>query len=676
MANLQAIHEEALREFDEIWSAVKETRDQCRQDRRFYSIAGAMWEGDLGDQFENKPKFEVNKIHLAVIRIINEYRNNRITVDFLSKNGTNSDDLSDVCDGLYRADEEDSGAQEAYDNAFEEAAAGGFGAWRLRNDYEDDEDPDDDRQRILIEPIYDADSSVFYDLNAKRQDKRDATRCFVLTSMTPSAYKDKYDDDPASWPKDVQSTKFDWNTPDVVYVAEYYRVEEIKEVVHIFSHLDGTEERFMEDELSQEKMQVLSAIGAVEVGQKKLKRQKVRKYILSGVPLEDCGHIAGQYIPIIPVYGKRWFVDNIERCMGHVRLSKDVARLKNMQLSKLGEISALSSVEKPIFTSEQISGHEEMWAQDNITDWPYLLVNPITDINGNEIPSGPVAYTKPPQVPPALAALLQITDQDMRDLLGNQDQGEQMVSGIAERTVELIQNKLDMQTFIYMDNMVKAIKRSGEVWLSMARDIFVEEGREMETVGYQGEREPITLYEPNIGDDGEVIYANDLSKAKFKVKAEAGPSSASKRQATVRNLMRMSAITDDPMDKQVLNAMSLMNMEGEGIGDVRSYYRKKLIRMGVVKPTDQEAEDLAKEQANQKPSAQDQYLEAAAANEEVKAVKGQVDIISEQAKADKLRAETARIISETDIKEGELALKTINELGPRIMPPDISDQQD
>jgi hypothetical protein len=36
------------------------------------------------------------------------------------------------------------------------------------------------------------------------------------------------------------------------------------------------------------------------------------------------------------VYGKRWFVDNIERCMGHVRLAKDPQRLKNMQLSKLG----------------------------------------------------------------------------------------------------------------------------------------------------------------------------------------------------------------------------------------------------------------------------------------------------------------------------------------------------
>ena len=82
---LNAIHQEALREFDAIQTAQKDEREQCLQDRRFYSISGAQWEGAIGEQFENKPKFEVNKVHLAVIRIINEYRNNKITVDFKAK---------------------------------------------------------------------------------------------------------------------------------------------------------------------------------------------------------------------------------------------------------------------------------------------------------------------------------------------------------------------------------------------------------------------------------------------------------------------------------------------------------------------------------------------------------------------------------------------------------------
>ena len=128
---LASVHYDALTEFDRVQTALRDERLQCLQDRRFYSIAGAQWEGPLYNQYENKPKFEVNKIALSVQRIFSEYRNNRITVDFIAKDGRD-DSLADTCDGLFRADEQDSVAEEAYDNAFEEAVGGGFGALRLR----------------------------------------------------------------------------------------------------------------------------------------------------------------------------------------------------------------------------------------------------------------------------------------------------------------------------------------------------------------------------------------------------------------------------------------------------------------------------------------------------------------------------------------------------------------
>lgn len=656
---LAAIHQEALTEFDNIQSALRDERLQCLQDRRFYSIAGAQWEGPLGEQFENKPKFEVNKIHLAVIRIINEYRNNRITVDFVSKEGHEKDKLADTCDGLYRADEQDSGAEEAYDNAFEEGVAGGFGAWRLRTVYENEEDEEDEKQRIRIEPIFDADSSVFFDLNAKRQDKADAKRCFVITSMTRQAYKDEWGDDPASWPKEVHQYEFDWLTPDVVFVAEYYRVEEKRETIYIWETLSGDEERYKDadfeaDETLEER---LMAVGSRGVRQKNIKRRRVRKYILSGAKiLEDCGYIAGKCIPIVPMYGKRWFVDNVERCMGHVRLAKDAQRLKNMQLSKLGEISALSSVEKPILTPEQVAGHQMMWADDNIKNFPYLLVNPITDANGNQAITGPIGYTKPPQIPQALAALLQITEQDMQDLLGNQQAGEELQPNISGKAVELVQNKLDMQTFIYMSNMSKAIKRSGEIWLSMAKDVLVEEGRKMKSIGPQGEIQSVELAKPMVNDKGEVETENDLSEAEFDVNVDVGPSSSSKRAATVRALTGMASLTDDAETKQVLGAMAMMNMEGEGITEVRDYFRKKLLRMGVVKPTDDEAQTLMVEAQNAKPDANTQYLQSAATAEEARAVKARADTVLTVAKAEETQANTMKILSEIDEGDSRLAM--------------------
>ena len=665
---LRDVHADAMKQFATIQTNSIDERAQCLADRRFYSIAGAQWEGALSEQFENRPKLEVNKVHLGVMRIINEYRNNRITVDFVPKDGATDDDLADTCDGLYRADEQDSCADEAYDNAFEEAVGGGFGAWRLRTEYEDPEDDEDERQRVRIEPIYDADKFVFFDQNAKRQDKSDATYCFVLTAMTPEAFADEYGEagSPTSLSSHVEMLEFDWQTPDVVYVAEYYRVEQSTEVIRIFELLDGSEERYNERDFEEDENleRMLAATGATEVRQKRVKRRKVHKYIIDGSRvLEDLGFIAGTEIPIIPVYGKRWFIDNRERMMGHVRMVKDAQRLKNMQLSRLAEISAYSTVEKPVFSPEQVAGFEIMWQEDNVKNYPYLLVNPITNADGSEQLAGAADYTRAPQIPPAMAALLQITEVDMQDLLGKQEAGEDMQPNLSGKAVELIQNRLDQQNFIYMSNMAKAIKRSGEVWLAMSRDIMVEEKRTMKSIATTGEISSVQLSVPVLDSKtGLLETKNDMSRAKFDVAVDVGPTSSSKRAATVRSLTGMMQLTSDPETQSILTSMALMNMEGEGLSEARKFFRKRLVGMGVVEPTEEEMQQMQEAAQGQQPNPNDMYLQAAAAEAEAKAGKAQADTAHTLAKTQETEAKTAEILAGIDSQARNDALKVAKEM--------------
>jgi hypothetical protein len=660
-AKLARIHDEALRRFNTIQFALQDERRQCLDDRRFYSIAGAQWEGPLQRQFENRPRLEVNKVALSVMRIINEYRANRITVDYVPKDGREADKLADLCDGLYRADEQDSVADEAYDNAFEEAVGGGMGAWRLRSVLEDELDPENEKQRIRIEPIFDADTSVYFDLDAKRQDKSDARYCFVISSMTPEEYEAQFEDNPSSWPKQIYETYFDWCSPDVVYIAEYYRVEERTETLRVFRLLDGSEQTYTRADFDEDENleQMLASTGATELPSKRRKTRRVHKYLLSGGRvLEDFGLIAGPNIPIIVTYGKRWFVDNIERCMGHVRLAKDAQRIANMQRSKLAEISALSSVEKPLFDPEQVAGHQWMWEQDNLRNFPYLLLNRLTNPDGSSAPAGPLGYTKPPQVPPALAALIQIAEQDMRDVLGNAEAGEQVRANVAAETVAAVQQRLDMQTFIYVSNFAKAMKRCGEVWLGMAREVYVEEGRSMKTVDAEGGASAVELLQPTIGETGTVEMANDLSRARFDVSVEVGPSSQSKRSATVRTLTPLIAVASDPQTKAVLEALAMMNIEGEGVSDVRAFFRKKLVQMGAVKPTEEEAQEMAAAAQNAQPDPQALYLQAAAQEAQAKAMKAQADTQLAIANSEKTKAETVKTLASVNISAQDQAIKT------------------
>jgi hypothetical protein len=87
------------------------------------------------------------------------------------------------------------------------------------------------------------------------------------------------------------------------------------------------------------------------IAARKVKRRRIAKWVLSGMEvLEAKRYIAGDQIPVVPVYGKRRVVDGVERVRGHVRKAKDPHRVYNAQISKLTEQASLAPNERPIFT--------------------------------------------------------------------------------------------------------------------------------------------------------------------------------------------------------------------------------------------------------------------------------------------------------------------------------------
>jgi hypothetical protein len=166
----------------------------------------------------------------------------------------------------------------------------------------------------------------------------------------------------------------------------------------------------------------------------------------------------------------------------------------------------------------------------------------------------------------------------------------------------------------------------------------------MKGISPNGDPMQIELMKPMVTDTGEMALSNDLSGAKLDVNVEVGPSSSSKRAATVRALTGMMAITQDAETQQVLQAMAMMNMEGEGIGDVRDYFRMRLVKMGVIKPTDEEAEEMMIELQGQPQDPNAVFLQAAAEEAQAKAAKARADVVNTVADAELTQAKTAEIM--------------------------------
>jgi hypothetical protein len=683
------VHQRAMERFDAIWSVAKDERLQSLSDRRFATIRGAQWEGqyafgstdDDGNAVDTGlPRMEIPKVHKSLVRIFSEYRSNRVSVDFRPR-GDDSDRASaDNLDGLYRADENDTrgGGQDAYDNAFDEGIGGGMGGWRLRARYEDEGDEDNEHQRIGIEPIYDADQSLFFDLDAKHQDKSDARFGFLLSSMSRSAFEATYPDfDPDTFTS-TKTWQYDWITPDTVTIAEYYEVDDGTVLRRTFRNIATEEERTEDDarlkdgEPGDTLEDLLLNTGWEEIRQRKIKRQRVRKYLLSGAEvLEDEGYIAGPNIPLVPYYAKRWYIDGVERCMGHTRLAIDASRIYNMMVSSLTEASAASPIARPVFDPEQVQGLEDSWARANIDRAPYSLARVLYGPEGTPIQIGPITVLNPPSVAPNVAALLQVAGGDIADLTGESDQAEQVPANTSAQAIELVHNRADVRTFIYFDNLRKAMQRSGEIWLGMAKELYVEEGREMVAIDAEGGQSKVKIAEPAIDSDGGQMMKNDLTQGRYEVIVDVGPASRTRKDATVKAMLGIAqtAATIGANDTAIACVgIAISNMDGEGMDGLRASERRKGIAAGYIEPTEQEAKEIEAAKANQQPqedpnvtvaNAQKAIAEAEVMKANIAAQDSNTKVIVAQAQSEKARADAAATLAGIDRADRDQVLKAV-----------------
>lgn len=628
--------------FDRAYTPQQDVREKCIEATRFARVPGGQWEGataagtKLDDRFEKYPKFEINKVATELNRIIAEYRNNRITVKFRPGDKEASEELANKLNGLFRADYEETDGGEACDNAFDDAATGGFGCFRLTSILVNEYDPMDERQRIAIEPVYDPSRSVWFDPDAKKYDKSDALWAFCMYSLSPEKYEAEYGKTPPA-SLDVTtmtSWEYDWFEPEVVYIAKYYEVR--KESVDVISYrqpITGEIATYDSDQIEDIEDE-LALAGFQEVARRSVKRRRVYVSVVDGQNfLEKPRRIPGEHIPLIPVYGKRWFIDDIERVEGHIAKAMDPQRLYNLQVSMLADSAAQDPGQVPIFDPEQVRGLEKHWEERGKKRPAFLVARAPRDKTGNPIgPAAPGSFTPAPQLSPAIATMLQLTSADIQEVTGSSQAMQQMPSNIAQETVNNLMNRADMASFIYLDNMAKSLKRAGEVWLSMAREVYGSE-REVRVVNEDG-TDDIALMNAQVVDSqtGRVVALNDLSTGRYDVTVDVGPSYTARRDATVSVLTNVlsTMLPNDPM-RPAIQGIILDNIDGEGLDDFKEYNRNQLLTSGIVKPRNEKEQQIVM-----------QAQQAAANQQNPEMVLAQAQMVAAQAEAQKATNETAQ----------------------------------
>jgi hypothetical protein len=639
-----------LCKFDADWMASDEARTEATNDLYFSRVS--QWDDWLSDYTTLQYRGQFDVVRPVVRKLVAEMRRNPIDVLFRPKDGADPNS-ADVLMGMYRTDMRHNTAKISVNIAVREQIEAGVGAWRLITEYED-QDPTSNNQVIRRVPIHEACTHVVWDSNSKQMDKSDAMHCTVINAMSRDGWKafaekNGFDDDEIpSFQNPEMNWLFPWLTSDVVYVGEYYEVEEKKETVFIYQDpLTGEPVSYFQRDI-KDVIDELADKGMIKVAEKKVKRRRVYKSIITCTTiLKDREPIAGEHIPIVPVFGEWSFAGDKEVYEGVVRLTKDGQRLRNMIMSFNADIVARTPKKKPIFWPEQIEGYEYMYGGND--DYPYYLLNR-TDENNGDLPVQPISYMENPEVPQANAYMLEAATNSVSQVATMGVDAEAANGQVAFDTVNQLNMRADLETFVFQDNLATAMRRDGEIYQSMVNDIYDVPRQVMMTLEDGTEKQVQLLTQAVDYQTGTVVTLNDI-RGRYECYTDTGPSFQSMKEQNRAEIQELLAkVPPGTPEWQMLLLQYFTLLDGKGVEMMREYANKQLVMMGLKKPETPEEMQMVQQaqQQPEQPSAEQMQAQGVL-------LTGQADLLNAQVKQQQLQVDAAKVDSANQLNQAKIA---------------------
>ena len=567
----------ARERFAQAHSDEADNRARGLDDLRF--CLGEQWSPEERRLRIGRPTLVINKIAGVRKQLIGEARTSRPRIKVRPFDSQADPAIAELLTGLIRHIENISDAEAAYDAGFEAAITSGVGYWRVTTEYSSDTAFEQD---ILIRRIVNP-FAVYYDQSATMQDYSDAQYCFVVEQMTREEFRRKYPKAAVvSWEGAGEGDAWQWVEGERVRVAEYWWREPVRR--HIYELADGRVVEVKDPQIyvqpAQPPMQMIDPMtgeavmtpGSPEVRyvwggglpeptpyvrDRVVESTRVMWCVTNGHEILDGPHEwAGAYIPIIPCLGEEVWYEGRRVLRGAFADAKDPQRLYNWARSNAVETLALAPKQPWVLTSRQIEGYERQWDQAWSRPSPYLLINPTADPPPQRL-GGAIPDTG------ALQEALQAAD-DIKATTGIYDaslgaRGNE-TSG---RAILARQRQGTISTFVYYDNLAKAVRHTGRVLVDLIPRIYDTE-RVVRVIGEDGAEEwaRVNVTDPATGR----VVANDLGLGRYDVVVDSGPSYLTRRQEALDGLVSM--LQAAPALAPVLIPEILENLDWPGARDI------------------------------------------------------------------------------------------------------------
>ena len=669
-------------------SSDTEMRDACLKDRERFFVKGAWWSGSHGKQFKNKPKPEFNKLWKSINRLVGTINDMELNAIIVSNSDEATDESADLLQKRWRNDFQSSDGIEASEIATMEAAIGGFGCTKLVAKFEDEENPDPDKQYLCSEIVWDACQSVYFDAGAIRKDKSDARYGWHLIRTNREKIEEEYGVDVVSFMNPTSAwrhSNLEYNSQRDIYLAHYYEVVEKRLTTYDFSLMNGlkiTAGDGIKDEegnkYSREDLKEIRDIYLEEFGEEAPTTKRTSKYVEYALAdgdkyLTKPQRMPFKRVPLFPRYGYYAVIQGQEYYCGEVRKQEDHEMFHNYFASSMMEIMAAPQISKPEYTPEQIAKHAGQRARADIDNVPFLMSDPVRDANGNPIHFGPIGMSQPPMIGTGLATAGQFLEQNLQQAGG---MGQASVpSNASGEAIQNVNERQDDAFLPIVKNTLHSIKAQCEAWIPAAQTLYFTNQRRLRVLETDGTYSQVTTLEMSQDPDGNYGPYGNNAKGKFTVQVEQGEAYKDTVEATIEsNMQLMQAVGTDTAAGQIIayKNMELLNKTDDpAIQAIAKYERLNIIiAKGIpYEPqNEEEAQYMQMKMAQMQQQAQSQQdpMMVAAQAEQVKAqaqmMDKQVDQFNAETSRMKVMVDAEKAGADINFKQADLQLKAMGQL--------------
>jgi hypothetical protein len=557
--------ETAKRRFQMSAEAESRIREEALDDLKFR--AGDQWPDKIKNQrgIDGRPCLTINQIPQFLRHVTNDQRQNRPSIQVNPVGDGGDQDTAEIIQGIVRHIEYDSGADAAYDTAFQSAVTGGFGYFRILTEYED---PMSFDQVIKIKRVLNP-FTVYMDPNAKEPDRSDARFCFVVERYTRDEYKELYPDSEMSAMDDWGSVGDGWADKDSCRVVEYFYKESVdKTIVLLHNPVSGSKTTIAKDQIPKNLPEGLKILA-----ERKTKVDAIKWAKINGVETLDETDFPGQWLPVIPVLGDELDIDGELVLEGVVRNAKQPQQQYNFMASASTEAIALAPKAPYVAAEGQLEGHESDWQQANVKNLSVLLYK-AKSLDGQPLPP-PQRQTIEPAIQATTMAMMQASA-DLKNVTGiyeaalGQDGNEKSGKAILAR-----QSQSNGANFHYVDNLSRSMRHAGRIIVGLIPVIY-DTPRVLRIIREDGSQDTVAINTPpeksTAAQNVKRLY--DLTVGKYDVTISTGPSYQTKRQEAVSSMLQL--VSSFPAIIPIAGDLLVGNMDWPGAQKIAERLKKAL----------------------------------------------------------------------------------------------------